>query len=280
MPRLPTVSSEVQRIPPAPRRVAWRRVLGYRWPLAAATFLLLVYGGVVAWMLFLAHSSETEDRDRLTAGPRVQITAVVRSVSAEPASRRRGRQFVDYEFEAGGHHWTNRGEVPADTYAPGQAIAVEYLAGQPRLSCVAGSLLAHRNAFFDARGAFYCAVVPGLLLLSCYLAGVLHLRHILAHGDVAMAQVTAVVPVRACLPENFAVRFAFRDHHAREQQGRHWVRAHSPLGQRLRTMLRHGRYDKVPVLHDRRFPQQCRLVLPEDFSPDRRPIDPAATIRL
>lgn len=273
--------SEVQRIPPAPRRVALRRVLGYRWPLLVLTFVLFVYGGLITWMFFLASSGIGEDAERLAKGPLVRVTATV--TAASPAAGRDAqprRQQVDYAFHTGGQNWTGEGEVAAGTFGEGHPIEIEHLAGEPRLNRIVGGVPPVPPTWLDPANAFALVVVPGFLIGLCYLAGVFHLRQVLAHGDVALAQVTTVARVRFCLPESFAVAFRFRDHRAEERRGRHWVRAHSPLGERLLTMLRHGAMDKVPVLHDRRHPQHCRLVLPDDFQPDGRPVDPAATIRL
>lgn len=260
--------------------MAWRKVLGYRWPLAAATFVLVVYGGVMNWMLFLANSARTEDAARLERGPRVALTAVV--TAAEPAATADApaRQRVDYTFSADGQQWTGRGVAPRASYADHHPIRVEYLAGEPRLNRIVDAPVDTRAPWFDPGDAFALLLVPGLLLGLGYLAGVFHLRRVLAHGDVGIAAVASVRRVRWCLPDTLAVRFQFRDHRAQERTGRHWVRAHSALGERLTVMQHTGAFDRVPVLHDRRFPQHCRLVLPEDFAPDRHPVDPAATIRL
>ncbi len=275
------VANEVQRIPPAPRRVSWRKVLGYRWPLAVATFVLLIYGGVMTWMFFLNNSSTVEDAARLASGTRVPVDGVV-LVAQPPATGDLPveHQRIEYSFHADGHQWEGHGETRHSALHERSAIAVEYLAGVPSLSRIVGAEVITRAPWFDPRDAFTLLVLPGLVVGLGYLAGVFHLRRVLAHGDVGLAQVELVRRVRFCLPESFAVRFTFRDHHARSRRGYHWVRAHSALGQRLLTMLRHGTHEKVPVLHDRRFPQHSRLVLPDDFSPDARPIDPAATIRL
>ena len=271
------MASEIQRIPPAPRRVAWRKVLGYRWPLAAVAFVLAAYCGVLTWMLFLANSGIIEDRNRWEAGPRKPVVAVIRSAVPTAALGSPVPQHVEYDFYADGQSFSGEGNVDSGTFTEGQAIDVEFLAGTPSINYVAG---VRREQSRWLETVFALVVVPGLLIGIGYAVGVLHLRRVLAHGDVGQAQITMVRRVPFCLPESFAVHYVFRDHRAMERTGRHWVRAHSALGQRLLTMMRHGSYDRVPVLHDRTSPQHSRLVLPDDFSPDKHPIDPAATIRL
>jgi hypothetical protein len=273
---------DIRSIPPAPRQVRWRKVLGYRWPLGAATFLLAIYGGVLTWMLFLAHGGKAQDDWALDERPTVQAPGKVLAVTPDSGfiDSATKADKIDYEFEHAGQTWRGLSFAATGRFAPGDPTTIELLPGEPNRSRIVGLRTHLIPEWLQPRAWLIGVVVPGLLLGLGYLAGVLHLRRILAHGDVSVATVQAVEPVRFCLPETFAVRFQFRDHQAREQHGRHWVRAHSRLGTRLRTMARHGKFERLPVLHDRRFPQQCRLVLPDDFAPDPRPADPAATIRL
>lgn len=270
------MSVEVRRIPPAPRHVHWRKVLGYRWPLAAAMFALAIYGGVLTWLFFLANSERSVNAERFERGPRKPAEAVVRATGTAPD----GSQSVDYEFYADGHNWTANMRVPGGAWRDGQKLQIEYLAGAPTLNRIVGTPpdLAARQ--FDPSHTFATLVVPGLLLGLCWLAGVLHLRHVLAHGDVSSAEVLEIRRVRFCLPESLSVRFVFKDHRAQERRSRHWVRLHSPLGQRLLQLLGRTGKERVPVLHDRRFPQHCRLVLPEDFGPDLDRVDPRQLLKL
>ena len=62
-----------------------------------------------------------------------------------------------------------------------------------------------------------------------------------------------------------SVSYEFRDHRAGTRKNRHWVRARGALGQRLRNWSVHNPTEALPVLHDRRFPQWNRLLLPQDF---------------
>lgn len=266
------VPSEVRQIPPAPRRVRLRKVLGYRWPLAAATFVLSVYGGVITLGLWLANSHLFVEAERLERSQKVQVEAVVRAV-ADDSRGGEPTQRVDYEFYGEGLVFTGSCRVVGGTWREGMAVPVEYAAGNPNLSRVRDARIEVRARRFEAGNSFSLFVVPGLLLGVAWLAGVLRLRSVLMHGDVGVATVLEVRRVPFCLPESLSVRFSFKDHRAKERTSRHWVRVHSPLGARLLRMIEQDRMDKVPVLHDRNVPQHCRLVLPDDFGGDLAPAD-------
>lgn len=256
--------AEVQRIPPAPRRVSWKKVLGYRWPLLALTFALAIYGGVLTWLFYLANSGAFVDAERFEQGARNKVEAVVRATRQENDASQR----VDYEFYADGQNWTGTSRVPGGDYREGQAVPVEYRLGMPTLNRIAGAPPDLRAPQLDPNHTFLVLVVPGLLIGLCWLAGMLHLRHVLVHGIVSVGQVLEIRRVRFCLPECLSVRFSFKDHRAVMRHSRHWVRMHSPLGQRLMLMVAYEKLERVPVLHDRRMPQHCRLVEPADFSTD------------
>lgn len=273
------VLREVQLIPPAPRRVRWRKVLGYRWPLAAATFALSIYGGVITWLFFLANSFLFVEADRLEHSTRLAVDAVVRAVVDQDRGDPRV-QRVDYEFYAEGQNFTGSCRVLDGAYREGMALPIEYAAGNPNLSRVRDARIEVRPRRFEASNSFALLVVPGLLLGVAWLAGVMRLRTVLMHGDVGTATILEVRRVRFCLPESLSVKFCFKDRRAVDRTSRHWVRLHSPLGHRLMAMQTSGRSDKVPVLHDRRVPQHCRLVLPADFGGDLAPVDASALPRL
>jgi hypothetical protein len=262
--------------------VRWRRVLGYRWPLAALAFTFAVWGGVFTWMLFLAHGGKAQDDWGLDeAAQKVQAKGTVDGVVPESGflDAATPAELVNYTFEHGGQSWSGHSFAAQGRFKKGDAVDVELKPGEPNRNRIVGLRTQLILDVFDPQRWLVSVVVPGLLLGLGWFAGVFHLRHILAHGDVSVAQVLSVERVRFCLPETWSVRFSFKDHHAHERTSRHWVRAHSALGGRLRTMARHGTFERLPVLHDRRFPQHCRLVLPDDFAPDHS-VDPAATIRL
>lgn len=259
------MASDIQGIPPAPRRVLWRSVLGYRWPLGLGAFVFAVYGGVWAWMLFLGSYGTDRDLDR--SGRTIVRDARVTAIDAEvgvldgaPAER------VHYVFTHQGHDWTGTSFARAGSFVTGQQVEVVALPGDFTKNRIAGTRDELPPPLLDPSTYVAAVIVPGLLLGIGYLASVFHLRHVLVHGDVSLARILSVQPVRFVMPQMLSVRFEFRDHHARPRRSRHWVRAHSSLGRRLAIASGHQN-PTAPVLHDRRFPQHCRLVLPEGFLP-------------
>ena len=263
------MTREVQGIPPAPRRAHWHKAFSYRWPLAAAAFTLAIYGGVWTWMLFLANGGKAIDGRRLDAGPTGQAVATVTNVepggyidSDTPADR------VVFTFDAAGHTaWRNESFAARDTFTRGDEAVVEFLPGEPHISRLVGWHADLLPDLVQPGRWLVMFVVPGLLIGLLYLVGVMHLQRVLVHGDVTVACVLSVKRVPLCLPEAWSVRFSFRDHSAKERTSRHWVRAHSALGHRLRPFLQNEVEElRVPVLHDRRWPQHCRLVTADDFT--------------
>ena len=275
---------DVQGIPPAPRPVRWNKVLGYRWPLGALAFVLAVYGGVWTWMLFLAHGGAASDDWLLDDGPTKVVTARVVEVEPERGSvDGQPADVVSYVFtwkvsdSQEATEWNGSSFVVAGTSKVGDSVRVELLPKEPNHSRIVGARANLLPAGFKPQFWLWLLVAPGVVFGLGYVLGALHLRHILVHGDVSVAQSLAVRRVPLCLPEMWSVAFSFRDRNARERRSRHWVRAHSPLGARLRRIAQ-GANERIPVLHDRRFPRFCRLVLPDDFMPDSHPHDHAATI--
>jgi hypothetical protein len=117
---------------------------------------------------------------------------------------------------------------------------------------------------------FLGLVVPGLLFFASWFTSVLLLRHVMIHGDVGVARVLVAQPTRMVQPAMLRVTFQFRDHHAQERIGHHWVRLHSALGQRLAAASAVGT-ERLPVLHHRRWPRFSRLALPDDFEAGAAP---------
>ena len=115
--------------------------------------------------------------------------------------------------------------------------------------------------------------VPGALLLVGWLAGVFQLRQVLVHGDVSIGVVHRVRRLPFVLPEMVRVDYTFRDHHAKTRHNHHWVRVHGELGARLLQQHEAGRYEEMPVLHDRRLPQWNRMLLSQDFLPPPPALD-------
>ena len=240
-------------------------MLAYRWPVGMVGASLAVYGGVFTWMLFLAFGGKASDNAALDRGPVVQHEAVVQVV--EPGAGWFGElpaERVTYQFDNGS--LTHRGMcfTPAGTHTVGARVAVEVLPDLPHLHRIAGSRLDLLPWFLQPETWFALTIVPGCLALLAYAAGSMHVRSVLAHGDVGVALIGSARRIPLVIPAMLDVRYRFRDHRAKECKGRHWVRVHGELGRRIMEHLQ-GSTDVLPVVHDRKWPQYSRLVLPTDF---------------
>lgn len=280
---------EVRSIPPAPRRVRLRPLLAHRWPLLTIGGSLTGCGLLIAWLMFLQASS----RGSLDDGATRQVVGRLTQVTA-PRTFAGGRwQEVAYDFELveaadperPGHvpqRVTCVGLcfVPGGDHAVGDEVAIEVSLADPNTHRVVGGMLLIERDWQRARFWLLVMVVPGGLLLLGWLASAMQLRHVLEHGDVSVGHVTDVRNVPLVMPEMLSVRFEFVDHRAIRRSSRHWVRSHGALGARLVLPGAGGRPEPLPVLHDRRFPQRCRLLLPDDYLPspvrDVLPMDGAS----
>jgi hypothetical protein len=260
------MTREVHEIPPAPRLVRWRAVLWRRWPLLLLGVMFGVYGGLLAIMLGYASTGGLTRSDTLLdeLGPNVS-RAEATVVRVEPAAAHvdgAPAEYVHFEFRVGDRQVPGICLAPRGRYRADDVAVAEYdpLRERDGISRLAGT----RVVTVPVAGALglwlRVVVLPGLLALAAWWLGVLRMRRMLQNGIVAVAEVRDVRKVRVPAPEVLRVDFQFRDHHARVRHGRHWVRAHSALGQRLaRNPAR------LTVVHDRVRPRRCRLVLPEDF---------------
>lgn len=259
---------EVRKIPPAPRLVRWGPLLARRWPLAIAGGMLVVCGTLVAWLMFLQSGGKPSDAARLDQGPVAVADGALTLVwPPRPFPDGSLRQEVRYEFRVQGVRLVGGCFLPPGERKVGDACAVEYLPDDPNRSRVRGGALHLQRDWLRARFWLAALTLPGGLLLLGWLTGVFQLRQVLVHGDAAIGLVHRVRRVAWLLPEMLAVDYTFRDHHAVVRHGRHWVRAHGELGARLLRMMDAGRYEELPVLHDRRFPHWNRMLLPQDFLP-------------
>jgi hypothetical protein len=258
---------EVRSIPPAPRRVRLRPLLAHRWPLLLGGFALAIVGGLVTWMLFLAAGGKASDQRRLDAGPRALARGSVTGADAPVTWDGRQWQYTRYTWTWNGSERIGAAFAAAGQYPAGTAVEVEYLADEPRINRIPGTLLHVDVVWLRPETWLGAVVVPGALLLLGWLAGVFQLRHVLVHGDASIATLVEVRRVRGVLPEMLRVRYEFRDHHAVPRRGCHWVRVHSELGERLERQQTSGWFEPMPVLHDRRLPQWSRILLPADFLP-------------
>jgi hypothetical protein len=270
---LPGMRREIQSIPPAPRQVRWRAVLWHRWVLGLFAFAFGVYGGAVTWMFFLAFGELPSDNARLDAGRVGQATGKVLerigrggTLNGKPTDHWRYSFTVpktdgrEREVDLNGSCF-----APAGMLQVGKEVQVEFLPDEPNRSRIVGTRLDLLPLWVRPGTWFRLLVVPGLLFLLAWLANAFRLRHMMSLGDVSVAQVAEVREVRWIVPAMLAVRFEFRDHRAAPQEGRHWVRTRSHLGGRLQQQLTNGVLERMPVLHDRRWPLFSRLALPEDF---------------
>jgi hypothetical protein len=267
---------EVRCIPTAPRRVRAGPILAHGWPLLAVGAVMTVVGGLWAWMLFLAAGAKPSDQRHLDEGPTEQVQAVVDRVD-EPLRDGRGnlvqwhdavqRQTVHYQFRHRDKDLMGESFAAVGDYVVGSIVTVEVLPQEPHINRIVGTLLHVERAWLQPGNWLLVVVGPGALLLAGWLSGVLRLRHVLVHGDVAVGTVLAVSPVRGVLPEMLRVMFVFRDRHAATQRGGHWVRVHSSLGRRLAQQLQAGHFEPMPVLHGRRHPRGGRMLVPQDFLP-------------
>ncbi|MCC7396532.1 MAG: hypothetical protein IT455_05640 [Planctomycetes bacterium] len=267
---------EVRSIPPAPRRVRLRPLLAHRWPLLTIGGSLTGCGLLIAWLMFLQASSRGSLDD---ATPR-QFVGRLTQVTAPRTFAGARWQEVGYDFEfveaADPERPTHVPQrvtcsglcfVPAGDHAVGDEVVIEVSSQDPNTHRVVGGLLLVERDWQRARFWLVVMVVPGGLLLLGWLASAMQLRQVLVHGDVSVGHVTKVVRVPLVMPEMFSVRFEFIDHRAIRRSSRHWVRSHGALGARLAQADAGGRPEALPVLHDRRFPQRCRLLLPTDYLP-------------
>lgn len=262
----------IHSIPPAPRRPLWRAVLWHRWPIALASFVLAVYGGLWALMLWFAAGGKPSDDARLDERPAVArgTITVVEAVDATwhggPVDRVGYRFASEPAREQVGWCFVSRGSCDV-----GDEVAVEFDDTEPSISRVHGGRIGLIRLF--AGSVFTATVVPGIACLLLWLFGVTRLHRVLAHGDIAVAEIVSVARLRFVQPSMLDVRFRFRDHHARVVEGRHWVRERSLLGARVQR-----RPAVLPVAHDRARPSTHRLVVPDYFEvrtrvrvPDRLP---------
>ena len=257
---------ELQGIPPAPRRVRLGALLACRWPLLATGALLVVYGCLWSLMLWFAAGAKPAEQRALDVGPVATTNAQIVAVDAPVAVGGRQLFRLTYRFSWGGTDWPDFhsfGTTPI--FSVGDTVPVELLPDNPATNRIVGTLLHIELPILRPEAWLLVTAVPGCLLLLGWLASVFHLRRVIAYGDVGVATVTGIAPVRFVLPAVLRVDYEFKDHRAATRHGRHWVRVHGALGIRLQRALQGCRIERVPVLHDRRHPQWSRLAQGEDF---------------
>lgn len=254
------MTREVHQIPAAPRRsIRWSKVLWHRWPFAMLGFLFAVYGGLVSMMLTFHAGGKPSDDAILNIEPTI---AEGRILEVQPTRARlpSGNDAVraHYEFDHGGAK--TFGKCFAEPgLAPGDAVTVEFSAEKPEINRIVGGRL---YLLADWAGiARWITIVPGALFWALWILGVVRMRRLLVHGDVAVANILSIDPVAVVVPSMLDVKFSFLDRHAKAVEGRHWVRERAPLGERLLANRR-----PLAVVHDRHNPHRNRLVIPEEFA--------------
>lgn len=236
--------------------------------------LLVVFGSLIAWAMFLQSSGTFSWGQQIDNGPTEVIEGVVQKIL--PAIQFDDQDWEDVHYLA---PWLPPGSssehqginlygysfVSAGSYRPGDVVAIEVLTESPNINRVQGGVLRADRRWLYAQFWIVAMVIPGALILLTWLTSMFQLRQVLVHGDVSVGRVIDVRPVKYVLPVMLTVTYEFRDHRARMRKNRHWVRARGTLGCRLQNWTVKSRYEALPVLHDRRFPHWNRLLLPQDF---------------
>lgn len=256
---------EVRSIPPAPRRVRMRPLLAHRWPLLISGGVMIVIGLLISWAMFLQSSGSFSWGHKLDMGPTDSTFGEVQQV--RPTTRFDGKDWEDVHYLAPWNDTNLYGcsFVAAGSYQVGDEVPVEVLIGSPNVHRIVGGVLRADRRWLHAQFWIGVLVVPGGLILLAWLTAMFQLRQVLVHGDVSVGRTCRVRPVRYVLPEMLMVTYEFRDHRAKMRKNRHWVRARGALGARLVNWHESDDQEALPVLHDRRFPQWNRLLLPQDF---------------
>lgn len=256
---------ELRSIPPAPRRARMQPLLAHRWPLLLSGGFMVVIGALIAWAMFLQSSGSFSWGHRLDAGPTDTVYGAVRTV--RPAIRFGGKDWDDVHYLAPWKDTDLYGYsfVDAGIYRVGDKVTIEVLTESPNINRIRDGVLRADRRWLYAQFWIGVMVVPGALLLLAWLTAMFQLRQVLVHGDVSVGRVLKVRTVGYVLPEMLMVTYEFRDHRAKMRKNRHWVRARGALGVRLAKWRTTDNSGELPVLHDRRFPQWNRLLLPQDF---------------
>ena len=252
------MTREIHDIPPSPRSVRWRAVLWHWWPVAFCGFIFGVYGGLWTLMLVLAKGGKQAD-DLLIEAHSVVVTGTVTRIEGGPDNEgaRPLRLSYDYTTENGIMR-SGRGFLELPSVAEGDRIPVEYAATRPFVSRPEGGRIALVPPLDQV--FFWFLLAPGLACIATWILAVLRLRRLMAHGDIAVAEVMTLDEVRYILPTTLRVMYSFRDHHADQRMTFHWVRARSALGMRLMAKPK-----QIAVLHSRDGRGASRLVMATDF---------------
>lgn len=252
---------ELQQIPPAPRTPRWPPVLWARWPLAFLAFVGAVYGGVITLMFYHAAGGKPGDDTRLDRDGRRTVGKVTATNDqGSPAATdalvqvfyayrdNKGRETKSFQF------------LPRDRFHTGDDLELEFLPKTPEVSRVVGTRISNLPDLATPLWRWF--VLPGVASLGLWLFGIWRTRSLLRTGDVAMAELLSVRPVRFVVPGMLRVSYRFLDRHALQRSGHHWVRRRSCLGAKLCAA---PVPQSAPVVHDRTHPWRNRVVTVDDF---------------
>ena len=271
------MSRAIQELPPAPRAVRWRAVMGCAWPLLFLGFVLGIYGGAIGVMfLFHRQGKAQDDADLDRAGTVVHGKVV--DILPIPRTPPHGQlQRVEHEFvipfgasKFGPLRQRGSSFVSGRNLAIGDRVDIEFVASRPEVSRIAGGKISLAPDPFDFHLRY--VLMPGLACLVLWSWFVLRARRLLTLGDVAAGDVLAVRRVPVCIPDMVRVHYSFRDRTAQLRTGTHWIRAHGRLMQWIDAFV--NAPHAVIVVHDRKNPRHSRLAVPDDFRAGRASHEP------
>jgi hypothetical protein len=252
--------------PAAPRRVRLRAACRLWWPFGLAVGLIWLLTTLAALALLAADgfclpfSDWALDRQAVVAARPAAVE------SSEPTSTHLVSQSVHrvrYSFDLGDGSRTGLCYTLGPRLMQGQDAAVEYLPEDRDLHRLRGSVRAESALWAPWLGWIW---LPLTFLLGFWGSRVYRLRVLLRNGRAAEALLVAASRTGIVNPPQLKVRYRFADGAGGEHEGRHWVRAGSPLGRRI-AGLQPG--DPIPgsaVVYDEADPDKNRLCAREDAS--------------
>ena len=264
----PAMTRAIHELPPIPRIVQWRAVLGSAWPLLFLGFLLAIYGGAIGVMFFFHRQGKMQDDLDLDARGKQVVGKVLAILPLTRERADRSLQRIDHEFVVpsgasryGPQRQAGSSFVAGRSLVAGDSIEIDYLPLRPDVSRVTGGRISLAPDLLDSHLRF--VLLPGLLCTLAWAWFVLRARNLLAQGDATVGDLLAVRPVPGCIPDMVRVHYSFRDRSAHLRTGTHWVRAHGRL---MEWLERHqGFVHGLIVVHDRKNPRRSRLAVPADF---------------
>ncbi|MCA8958804.1 MAG: hypothetical protein KDC87_22190, partial [Planctomycetes bacterium] len=249
------MTREIHDIPPSPRRVRHASVMWHWWPVALGALMFGVYGGLLTLMLFLARGGKQADDLKIDADSRVVTGKVTRVEGGAHSGSGLEPIRISYDYVTHrGNTRMGRSFLHRPDLEVGAPIEIEYARNEPHISRARGgriALVPPLHWIF-----MWGLLAPGAALALTWVFAVLRLRRLLSRGDVSVAEIRTVEGLRYVLPTMYRVSYVFRDHRAQQRTASHWVRARSPLGERVARAPR-----QMAVVHNRRGEGSSRLVM-------------------